>query len=81
MTKDELEKLDIGTALWFRPDYFAFPMVGVVKQVKKEKGIWINFFGEGQCFFPFANLSEKNLQNRAWLCHSQTDNVEDEDGK
>ena len=57
MTKDDFEKLKDGDKVWFCPTYFAFPMLGVVKHgYRSMKGVWVNFFGEGQCLF--APLTE-----------------------
>lgn len=51
MTKEKFDKLPDGTKVWFSPAYFAFPMLGIIRTIDGERGIWINFFGDGQCLF------------------------------
>ena len=48
MTKREWNKLQEGDKVWVDMPYFAYKMLGVVKVIKHEKGVWINFFGDGQ---------------------------------
>ena len=55
MTKERYESLRDGTRVWFHPSYFAYSMLGVIKTVNGERGIWVNFFGDGQCHFPDKN--------------------------
>ena len=59
MTKEEFDKLDDGTKVWYAPTYFAFPMLGVIKTIGGEKGVWVNFYGEGQCLFTPPPYSER----------------------
>ena len=51
MTKEEFDNLPEGAKVWYAPTYFAFPMAGVVMTVDGVKGVWVNFFGDGQCLF------------------------------
>ena len=51
MTKREFGKLKEGDVVWFFPSYFKYAMCGVKKRIGRESGVWINFFGDGQCFF------------------------------
>ncbi len=51
MTKTQFKKLKVGTPVWFAPPYLAYPFPGIVKRVRGSRGIWINFFGDGQCLF------------------------------
>ena len=51
MTKREWDKLKEGDKVWVDMPYFAYKMLGVVKIIKHEKGIWLNFFGDGQMFW------------------------------
>lgn len=51
MTQCEFHSLPVGTTVWFEPNYFKFPMVGVIKEIDGVKGVWINFFGQAQCLF------------------------------
>ena len=51
MTKREWDKLKEGDKVWVFPSYFTFEMLGVVKVIKHKKGVWINFFGDGQMFW------------------------------
>ena len=62
MTKEEFEKLADGEKVWYSPTYFAFPMLGVIRTIAKAdgvwgefsrggRGVWVNFFGDGQCLF------------------------------
>lgn len=48
MTKAEWNKLKEGDKVWVFPSYFTFEMLGVVKVIKHKKGVWVNFFGDGQ---------------------------------
>ena len=51
MTKEEFDKLNDGDTVWFEPHYFKFPMMGFIRTIKGEKGIFINFFGDAQAHF------------------------------
>lgn len=51
MTKDDFDKLKDGDKVWFSPSYFSIPMLGVARTIRGEKGVWVNFFGDGQCHF------------------------------
>ena len=51
MTKDEFDKLNDGDTAWFEPHYFHFPMLGIIRTIDGEKGVWINFFGDAQAHF------------------------------
>ena len=51
MTKREWDKLKEGDKVWVFPSYFTFEMLGVVKVIKHKKGVWLNFFGDGQMFW------------------------------
>lgn len=51
MTKSHFKRLPVGTPVWFQPHYLAFAFPGIVKRIHGRKGIWVNFFGDGQCFF------------------------------
>ena len=64
MTKDKFDKLENGTMVWYAPAYFSFPMLGVIKTMDGEKGVWVNFYGDGQCFFaPEEGYEERFLDN------------------
>ena len=51
MTKEEFDSLPEETRVWYAPTYFAFPFPGVVRTIDGLKGVWINFYGDGQCHF------------------------------
>ena len=62
MTKERFDSLPDGTLVWFHPHYFAFPMLGTIRTYTRTdgvwgefsgggRGIWVNFYGEGQCLF------------------------------
>ena len=51
MTQEDYERLPDGTRVWFCTDFFAIPILGVIKTKNGERGIWVNFFGHGQCHF------------------------------
>lgn len=51
MTKTDYDSLPVGTKVWFKPSYLSFAMLGTVKEKDGERGIWVNFFGDGQCMF------------------------------
>lgn len=51
MNKHDFDRLKEGENVWFAPHYFAFPMLGVIRTINGEKGVWINFFGDGQAHF------------------------------
>ncbi|MBO4513781.1 MAG: hypothetical protein J5746_13560 [Victivallales bacterium] len=62
MTKEEYNKLPVGTVVWFKPAYFAFAMPGVIKTtLTGGRGIWVNFFGDGQCLFTPQDYNEKHF--------------------
>lgn len=48
MTKREWDKLKEGDKVWVDMPYFAYKMLGVVKTIDHWKGVWVNFFGDGQ---------------------------------
>lgn len=48
MTKREWNKLQEGDKVWVDMPYLAYKMLGVVKTIDHRKGVWINFFGDGQ---------------------------------
>ncbi len=50
MTVKEFNSLADGTAVWFRPPYFAFAMPATVRIMDGSRGLWVNFYGDGQCF-------------------------------
>lgn len=51
MTVKEFNSLADGTAVWFRPPYFAFAMPATVRITGERHGLWVNFYGDGQCMF------------------------------
>jgi len=62
MTRQEFDDLPVGTKVWFKPGYFAYRIPGTVKIFGRGesaiKGIWVNFFGDGQCFFAHGLFRE-----------------------
>lgn len=48
MTRREWNKLQEGDKVWVDMPYLAYKMPGVVRTIDHQKGIWINFFGDGQ---------------------------------
>ncbi len=58
MTKSHFKKLPIKTLVWFAPPYFAFAFPGIIQRRHGRRGIWVNFFGDGQCFFVLRNPAE-----------------------
>ena len=51
MKKEEFDKLNDGDTVWFEPHYFKFPMMGTVRTINGEKGIFVSFFGDAQAHF------------------------------
>lgn len=51
MTKEEFYKLKDGEQVWYYPTYFRYAFPAIVKTIDGEKGLWVNFFGDGQCHF------------------------------
>lgn len=51
MTPEEFNVLSDGASVWFRPPYFAFAMPATVRIRNGRRGLWINFYGDGQCMF------------------------------
>ena len=51
MTQSQFEALQEGDLVWFYPDYFAWPWLATVRTIDGRKGVWVNFWGEGQCHF------------------------------
>ena len=37
--------------VWFSPPYLAYRMPGVVRTIDGRRGVWVNFFGDGQTRF------------------------------
>ena len=37
--------------VWFRPPYLAYRMPGIVRTIDGRRGVWVNFFGDGQTHF------------------------------
>ena len=63
MTRNEFDALEEETRVWFHPTYFAFPFPGVVRTINGVKGVWINFFGDGQCHFTPLTYHTKFYDN------------------
>lgn len=61
MTREDFDKLADGTKVWYSPTYFAFPMPGTIKTVNGVKGVWVNFYGDGQCFFSPTTCGEQKF--------------------
>ena len=62
ITQEQWGKLVPGDAVWVNASYFAFPMLGVIKQRKKGKGVWINMFGDMQGFWSPSDMDKKLKQ-------------------
>ncbi len=62
LTQEQWKNLIPGDKVWVNASYFAFPMLGVVKQRKKGKGIWINLFGDAQFFWNPSDRDKKLKQ-------------------
>ncbi len=64
MTKEDFDKLAEGAKVWYAPTYFTFPMLGIVKTIDGVKGVWVNFYGDGQCHFaPQEGYGQKFCDN------------------
>jgi len=61
MTAEEFNSLEDGASVWFRPPYFAFPMPAIVRIKNVRRGLWVNFFGDGQCLFSPQEGQEKKF--------------------
>jgi len=64
MTVKEFNSLADGTAVWFRPPYFAFAMPATVRIMDGSRGLWVNFYGDGQCFFAPQDGREARFADR-----------------
>ena len=51
MTAKQFDRLEDGVMVWFRPPYLAYRMPGVIRTIGKRRGVWVNFFGDGQTHF------------------------------
>ena len=51
MTRKQFDRLEDGVMVWFRPPYLAYRMPGVIRTINKRRGVWVNFFGDGQCHY------------------------------
>ena len=51
MTRKQFDRLEDGVMVWFRPPYLAFRMPGVVRTIDGRRGVWVNFFEDGQTHF------------------------------
>ena len=51
MTRKQFDRLEDGVMVWFRPPYLAYKMPGVVRTIGGRRGVWVNFFGDGQTHF------------------------------
>ena len=71
MTKQEFENLKEGRKVWFYPNYLRFAFPAIVKTIDGVKGLWVNFFGDGQCHFTprfdtfYAAVSKTKPETRA----------------
>ena len=60
MTRRQFESLEDGVMVWFRPPYLAYRMPGVIRTINRKRGVWVNFFGDGQCHYvPQKGREEK----------------------
>ena len=60
MTRKQFDRLEDGVMVWFRPPYLACRMPGVVRTIDGRRGVWVNFFGDGQCHYvPQRGHEEK----------------------
>ena len=71
MRREAFNRLKEGTLVWFSPTYFTLPMVGVVKQEPWAKGIWVNFYGDGQCFFDLSAWDDEKFDKCVWGCSAK----------
>ena len=55
------QKFNVGQKIWFNPPYFAYAFPGEIQIRDGELGIWINFFGDAQCFFPITDKTIKYI--------------------
>ena len=51
MTVKQFDRLEDGVMVWFRPPYLAYRMPGVIRTIGGKRGVWMNFFGDGQCHY------------------------------
>ena len=51
MTRKQFDRLEDGVMVWFGPPYFAYRMPGVIRTIGRKRGVWVNFFGDGQTHF------------------------------
>ena len=60
MTRKQFDRLEDGVMVWFSPPYLACRMPGVVRTIGGRRGVWVNFFGDGQTHFtPQARREER----------------------
>lgn len=70
MTIKEFNSLSNGASVWFCPPYFAFPMPATVSIKDGRRGLWINFYGDGQCRFEPQDGREKRFAD--WVASDGT---------
>ncbi len=70
MTPEEFNVLSDGASVWFRPPYFAFPMPAIVRIRNGRRGLWINFYGDGQCLF--VPQEEREARFADWVASDGT---------
>lgn len=69
MTVKEFNSLADGTAVWFRPPYFAFTMPATVRIRDGRRGLWVNFYGDGQC--RFESQEGRGARFADWISFSK----------
>lgn len=72
MTRKDYESLPDGTRVWYRQDFFAFPILGTIRHKDGQRGVWVNFFGYCQGLFADEDNHEGNHK-----CCELFDNKED----
>ena len=65
MTIEEYAALPEGETVWFRPPFLSYAFPGVVRTIGNTRGIWVNFFGDGQCLF--AHQEGRERQFASWI--------------
>jgi hypothetical protein len=77
MTNKEWRNLKEGDKVWVKTNYFAFPLLGVIKIRSRKKVVWLNLFGDGQ--FVFGERDECKKLSCLAVFHENKDAREDID--